>query len=246
MITDKSTYVNKALPFNQFSGTTDIHVCGQSTQIQRSYIEFNMSDIPSIINSAKLYLYCYTFSVVGTRTLNAKRITSSWAENMTWTSQPSVTTTNLAQISITSTEIPAWKSWDITNMLNDETGSTFGIQITDNDETSSTTYDWYFYSDDYATASLRPYLLINPYYVKTDGDDAKDGLTWANAWKTINKAATTVADGSIVHIGFGTYDAEPAGNKIAPQNVGASGIYYLPETADTGGGTGTVSIEKNP
>lgn len=83
------------------------------------------------------------------------------------------------------------------------------------------------------------------YYVKTTGDDAKDGLSWANAWKTINKAATTVTDGVIVRIGFGTYDAEPAANKIAPQNVGASGIEYLPETATTGGGTGTVSIEQN-
>lgn len=65
---------------------------------------------------------------------------------------------------------------------------------------------------------------------------------WANAWATVNKAATTVPDGSTVHIGFGTYNAEPAGNKIAPQNIGASGIEYLPETATTGGGTGTVTV----
>ena len=83
------------------------------------------------------------------------------------------------------------------------------------------------------------------YYIKTDGSDANTGLSWAQAWKTINKAATTVTDGKIVHIGFGTYNAEPSGNKIAPQNVGTSGIYYLPETATTGGGTGTVSVEQN-
>lgn len=83
------------------------------------------------------------------------------------------------------------------------------------------------------------------YYVKTNGDDSKDGYSWTNGWKTINKAATTVADGSTVRIGFGTYDAEPASNKIAPQNIGATGIYYLPETAETGGGTGTVSVEQN-
>lgn len=83
------------------------------------------------------------------------------------------------------------------------------------------------------------------HYVKIGGDDTKDGSTWANAWATINKAATTVPDGSTVHIGFGDYVNEPALNKIAPQNIGASGIKYLPETAGTGGGTGTVSIEKN-
>lgn len=88
-------------------------------------------------------------------------------------------------------------------------------------------------------------VTYDDYYVKTTGDDSKDGGSWANAWKTINKAATTVPDGKTVHIGFGTYDAEPAANKIAPQNIGASGIYYLPETATTGGGTGTVSVEQN-
>lgn len=88
-------------------------------------------------------------------------------------------------------------------------------------------------------------VLYNDYYVKVGGNDSNDGKSWANAWKTINKAATTVPDGSIVHIGFGTYDAEPGTNKIAPQNVGSMEIYYLPETATTGGGTGTVSIEQN-
>ena len=86
---------------------------------------------------------------------------------------------------------------------------------------------------------------IIDYYVKIGGNDGADGRSWANAWATINKAATTVPDDEIVHIGFGDYVNEPAANKIAPQNIGASGIYYLPETADTGGGTGTVSIEQN-
>ena len=89
------------------------------------------------------------------------------------------------------------------------------------------------------------YLDTGDRYVKTGGNDASTGLSWATAWKTVNKAATTVADGTTVHIGFGTYNAEPAGNKIAPQNIGASGISYIPETATTGGGTGTVSVEKN-
>lgn len=83
------------------------------------------------------------------------------------------------------------------------------------------------------------------YYVKIDGDDELSGSSWANAWKTIDKAARIVPDGSTVHIGFGDYSSEPAGNKIAPQNVGALGISYLPETAGSEGGTGTVTIEKN-
>lgn len=83
------------------------------------------------------------------------------------------------------------------------------------------------------------------FFIKTTGNDLLSGLSWTNAWATVNKAATTVPDGSTVHIGFGTYNVEPVGNKIAPQNAGSSGIAYLPETATTGGGTGSVIVEKN-
>lgn len=83
------------------------------------------------------------------------------------------------------------------------------------------------------------------YYVKTTGNDALDGESWANAWATVDKAAKTAVDGSTVHIGFGTYNAEPANNDVAPVNAGAVGIKYLPETETTGGGTGSVIVEVN-
>ncbi|RLD17478.1 MAG: hypothetical protein DRI69_12200, partial [Bacteroidetes bacterium] len=83
------------------------------------------------------------------------------------------------------------------------------------------------------------------YYVKTEGNDSAAGSSWDQAWQTVDKAARTVPDGSVVHIGFGEYSNEPAGNLIAPQNVGGEGITYSPETAGSEGGTGTVIIEKN-
>lgn len=96
------------------------------------------------------------------------------------------------------------------------------------------------------TYNITGYLIGGmDYYVKTTGNDGSSGSSWANAWKTIDKAARTVPDGSTVHIGFGTYDNEPAGNKIAPQNLGSEGIFYAPETVGSEGGTGTVTIEKN-
>jgi hypothetical protein len=91
-------------------------------------------------------------------------------------------------------------------------------------------------------------LVYTDFYVKASGgNDANDGTSWddADAWATIDKAAKTVVDGSTVHIGFGTYNAEPANNDIAPVNAGAVGIKYLPETAVTGGGTGSVIVEVN-
>jgi len=96
------------------------------------------------------------------------------------------------------------------------------------------------------TYNITCYLIGGTdYYVKPDGNDGNPGSSWANAWKTVDKAARTVPDGSTVHIAFGTYAEEPAGNKIAPQNIGSEGIFYALETAGSGGGTGTVTIEKN-
>lgn len=83
------------------------------------------------------------------------------------------------------------------------------------------------------------------YYVKPDGNDELSGSSWSTAWATIHKAATTVQNGATVHIGFGTYANEPAGNKIAPQNVGVNGIFYKPEEINSEDGVGTVIIEKN-
>jgi len=43
------------------------------------------------------------------------------------------------------------------------------------------------------------------YYVKTDGDDGKDGLSEANAWQTIDHAMNQVAAGDTVYVKTGTY-----------------------------------------
>ena len=43
------------------------------------------------------------------------------------------------------------------------------------------------------------------YYVKTSGDDSKDGKSEANAFKTITKAVQSVAAGDTVYIAPGTY-----------------------------------------
>ena len=110
-------------------------------------------------------------------------------------------------------------------------------------DTGGSHCDWYFLNLD--TIS-EVYNEITNYYVRASGgNDGNSGASWANAWATIDKAATTVADGTIVHIGFGTYSSEPTPNDIAPVNAGSVGIKYLPETAVTGGGTGSVTIEIN-
>jgi hypothetical protein len=43
------------------------------------------------------------------------------------------------------------------------------------------------------------------YFVKTDGDDAKDGKSWSNAFKTLQKALTTSVSGDKIWVRIGVY-----------------------------------------
>lgn len=242
LIPSKDSSIREANPDTNYGSYTDIEIKSKINDNIRCYIGFDITNAPSTINIAKLFLYNhYIYPALNIRTINVNRVTSSWVESsITWNTIPSITATNSTTFNTVGSA--QWLSVDITNMINDETSNVFSVRLIDSVEGASSSRQNLFYSREGSTPS---YLELNGYYVKTDGDDTKTGTSWVNAWKTINKVATTVADGSTVHIGFGTYDAEPASNKIAPQNVGASGITYLPETATTGGGTGTVSVEQN-
>ena len=61
---------------------------------------------------------------------------------------------------------------------------------------------------------------MTTYYCKTDGNDGLDGLSWANAWLTVNHAATTATGGDTVIYADGTYDI---GTGQATWNSGSDG-----------------------
>lgn len=46
---------------------------------------------------------------------------------------------------------------------------------------------------------------MTTYYVKVGGNDTLNGLTWGNAWATVNKAATTATAGDLIIYGNGIY-----------------------------------------
>lgn len=99
--------------------------------------------------------------------------------------------------------------------------------------------------DNLAAATIEEKNWEDDCYVKTTGDNDRNGTDWTEAWSTVDQAANEAFDGQEVHIGFGTYSSEPASNDIAPVNFGTTGIKYTPETAGTGGGTGSVTVERN-
>lgn len=242
----KDAWVVSASPDTNYDENRLI-VCGWTGYKARAFMEFDISSITvASVVSAKLRLYLI-YESDKTVVHTTQRITSAWTETgVTWNNQPTVTTTNQSNNTIVGqpTNPGRWVEWDITNLLKDESGTTLGIMIR-SVETDSTSTQFNYSSSE---GTNPPQLLIDNdfYIIASGGNDASDGQSWANAWATINKAATTVADGTTVHIGHGTYNSEPAGNTIAPVNAGSTGIKYKPETADTGAEVaGSVTIEKN-
>ncbi len=51
-------------------------------------------------------------------------------------------------------------------------------------------------------------IMSATYYVKTNGSDSSTGLSWANAWKTIQKATSSVPASSIIYVSNGIYKEE--------------------------------------
>jgi len=250
--TTKDSYIREEDPGQNY-GTGDRLRIRQDvwgdTHVYRAVIGFNITTAPisALISSVNLYLHGDYYSMVGVSTY-FRRITGSWTENgVTWNNiHNAYTTAN--QYIYTSPTAHNWFNYNITELYKDAktAGNELGLMLMYvADNTASCTIQSREHNENHP-----PYILITyaigpgDYYVKTTGNDALSGMSWANAWKTVNKAATTVPDGSTVHIGFGTYNAEPAGNKIAPQNIGANGIKYLPEAVG-GGGFDDVTVIKN-
>jgi len=246
--TNNDTFAYQSDPDDVKGSDDRIYIDKESGYESIGYIGFDISSSPASSQVSSVVIHYYdNAGASGSYNSYFRRTTSSWVEStLTWNIQPTNTATNETTCSLP--QNGSWGSCNVTNIYKDakNAGSFFGIRMK-----AITSETKVLASKEYSGGTYKAYIVItyslaaDDYYVKTTGNDSLSGTSWANAWKTINKAATTVPDGSTVHIGFGTYDAEPAANKIAPQNIGASGIYYLPETATTGGGTGTVSIEQN-
>ncbi|MCK5223151.1 DNRLRE domain-containing protein [Candidatus Calescamantes bacterium] len=92
--------------------------------------------------------------------------------------------------------------------------------------------------DNLAAATIEEKYWEDDCYVKTTGDNDRNGTSWTEAWDTVTQAATEAFDGQEVHIGFGTYSGE---SKTVPDNFGTTGIKYTPEAVG-GGGSGSVTV----
>ena len=125
-----------------------------------SMIKFDLTNLPSNVQSAKIMLFSFPkTNAYSHTTMYLHRITSAWDESTKWSSQPS--TTRIGTIPAAADN--QWYEIDITNLYNDWKNGTYanyGIQL----RPSSTNNAFNtFYSSDYTdNPSLRPKLVINP------------------------------------------------------------------------------------
>ncbi len=89
--------------------------------------------------------------------------------------------------------------------------------------------------------------IATPYYVKTDGDNNSNGLTWTNAWQTIKHALDVASSDDVIHLRAGTYSPSTTGEPF-PIEIGSScngitllgaGIGMTILNAEGSDGTGT-------
>jgi hypothetical protein len=145
-----------------------------SSYDQRILIEFtDLSAIPSgaTINSAKLGLYRYDAYDSNPIVLDVYQVTSSWAESVTYSTQPSYNSTPESSVTLSGTD-PGWYEWDITNLAQqwlDGSVPNYGVAIfnhgtgfyqrfVSSDNASATEPSWALPPTD---PSYRPYLDID-------------------------------------------------------------------------------------
>lgn len=131
---------------------------------QRILIEFtDLSALSSAatINSAKLGLYRYDAYFTGNPvTLDAYQITSSWAENITYSGLPSYNSTVESSVTVSGTAGVRYE-WDITNLVQqwvEGSATNYGAVIFNH----GTGFFQRFVSSDNATATVPPDIFLPP------------------------------------------------------------------------------------
>jgi len=168
----KDTFVFTDFPTNNY-GTNNALYAGvetPSTDITRSFIEFDLSGIPStsVVNYARLYLYYWGDGPAATAgDVGVYRITQNWDEaTVTWDDQPNA----LASPADTAT-IPLYpgsvvpQQWDLNALAQGWISGTianYGMMLKDVAESTAEDHK-YFRSSDWGTAAERPKLTIQYY-----------------------------------------------------------------------------------
>jgi len=131
----------------------------------RSYVRFNLTEIPSEVEIVNAFLKLYMYSApTSPQIYEAYRITSDWSEHwLNWTVQPTYASYPTNQTTINPTPSTGWISWDITEDVKAWYSGSFpnyGTMLKINFERNASDEVAAFYPREISFQDLRPKLEV--------------------------------------------------------------------------------------
>lgn len=247
IVASKDALIDNQNPTTNYGSATSIEagvkISGGITTVRRSYLDFDLSGIPSnaIVTSATLSMRVISEgSDVTNSSFVLERANASWIEtgtgSITWSNKPAVITSDAVSTSSVSS---GWRSITVTDhvqkMIN-STFSKFGWSLRRNNEVTATLGSTYR-SKNYSFPADRPKLVVN-YYIpfsisaatinhasNINADDGSISITVANGpssptyqWYYSNGSAISGATSSTLNnLEYGWYGVKVSGTTGSPE-----------------------------
>ncbi len=165
----KDTYVYFNIPGSNYGSDAFLFTgAGVGNDICRSYLQFDLSSIPTtaVVTDAELGLYYINSVGTGSAPIGAYKVTSSWGEDtMDWFGQPNIAATPEDTNTVPDAITLAWEYWSIDDLVQgwvDGSIANHGVLLKDTYEAVEKAYKA-FYSSDWGTAAQRPKLVVTYY-----------------------------------------------------------------------------------
>jgi len=131
----------------------------------RSYVRFNLTEIPNKVQIVKAFLKLYMYSAPASpQVYEAYRITSDWSEHwLNWTVQPTYAPHPTNHTTINPTSSNGWISWDITEDIKawySGSSPNYGTMLKIEFERNSSDEVAAFYPREIRFSDLRPKLEV--------------------------------------------------------------------------------------
>ena len=165
----KDAYIWSPSPDSQWGSDARLYAgLSAVNQIARSYVQFDLSSIPStaVVTSANLGLYYFqTFASVAAP-VGVYRVNSSWSEStITWNNQPTSAATTEYTRTVPGPVSNYFQYWYIDDLVQgwvDGSIANYGVVVRDTDETTTKACKG-FYASEWLYGPRHPKLVIRYY-----------------------------------------------------------------------------------